>query len=117
MAPWADLDHERFWCLPLDARCRLIGDPILVSAGDIAGTEAGPRTFYRGALRCGAHSAVAVHNHPTGDAGPSPEDRAITKRLVVGGKTLDISLSDHVVIGPGRAFYSLRREAPELFRQ
>jgi DNA repair protein RadC len=115
MLPWADLDHERFWCLALDCRCRLIGDPIMVSAGDIDGTEAGPRTFFRGALRYGAISVVAVHNHPTGEVAPSAADRHITGRLVAAGRTLDITLTDHVIIGPGGASYSFRRDRPEMF--
>nr|MDA3962972.1 hypothetical protein [Planctomycetota bacterium] len=59
----APLRHEELWCLPLDARSRLIGEPRVVSRGDIDGTDAGPRAFFRIALRAGAANAIAVHNH------------------------------------------------------
>jgi DNA repair protein RadC len=43
-----------------------------------------------------------VHNHPSGDPTPSPDDRAITAQLVAAGRLLDIPVADHVVIGRGR---------------
>ncbi len=110
------LPHEEFWCLPLDARSRLIGAPRIISRGDVDGTEAGPRAFFRQALTAGATSAIAVHNHPTGDPSPSPADRALTLRLVAAGRVIDLPVVDHVVIGDGGRYVSLRRETPELFR-
>lgn len=109
------LRQEQFYCLALDTRSRLLGEPRLLSRGDIDGTEAGPRLFYRAALAAGASSAIAVHNHPTGDPSPSAADLAVTKRLAAAGRTLDIPLVDHVVIGDGGRFSSLRREHPHLF--
>ncbi len=110
------LDHERFYCLPLDARSGLIGEPRQVSQGDVDGTDAGPRAFFRMALSAGATSCIAVHNHPTGDPSPSAADRAVTVRLVAAGRTIDVRLVDHMIIGDGGRFVSLRRDCPELFR-
>jgi DNA repair protein RadC len=110
------LDHERFWCLPLDPRCALIGEPRQISQGDVDGTDAGPRAFYRMALTAGATSCIAVHNHPTGDPSPSAADRSVTLRLVAAGRAVDVPLADHMIIGDGGRFVSLRRECPELFR-
>lgn len=115
-ADLAPLGHEELWCLPLDARSRLIGEPRVVSRGDVDGTEAGPRAFFRTALRAGAVTAIAVHNHPTGDVEPSAADRLVTRRLVEAGRHLDLHLVDHLVIGDGGRFTSLRREHPDLFR-
>ena len=42
---------------------------------------------------------MCVHNHPSGDPEPSPEDRRITERLVESGKLIGIQVLDHVVIG------------------
>lgn len=109
------LPHEEFICLPLDVRSRLIGEPRRLSKGDIDGTEAGPRLFYRHALCSGAASAIAVHNHPTGDPSPSPADLTVTRRLVAAGRTLDCPLVDHVIIGDGGRYVSLRREHGHLF--
>ncbi|TVR46242.1 MAG: hypothetical protein EA402_02915 [Planctomycetota bacterium] len=115
MAPrLAGLEIETFWALALDSRSRLIGDPIKLSQGDIDGTEAGPRCFTRAVVRRGAVTAIAVHNHPTGDPSPSAADLAVTTRLCAAGKTVDIPLVDHVVIGHG-AWCSLRRDHARCF--
>ena len=110
------LGHEELWCLALDARSRLIGEPRVVSTGDVDGTDAAPRAFYRLALIAGATSCIAVHNHPTGDPSPSPHDHTATMRLVAAGRLLDLPLNDHVVVGDAGRFVSLRRAAPECFR-
>jgi DNA repair protein RadC len=110
------LGHEQFWCLPLDARSCLIGEPRVVSKGDVDGTDAGPRAFFRLALAAGASRCVAVHNHPTGDPAPSAADRAVTMRLHQAGRILDVMLVDHIVLGDGGRFASIRRDCPECFR-
>ena len=109
------LPHEEFWCLPLDPRSRLIGRPRTISQGDVDGTDAGPRAFFRSCLQCGATSAIALHNHPTGDPSPSQADRHVTKALAAAGKLLDIELVDHLIIGDGGRYTSLRRTNPSLF--
>ena len=111
----ADLDHERLWCLPLDVRSRLIGQPLVISIGDIDGTDAGPRAFFRRALRVGGASAIVVHNHPTGDPSPSAADQAVTRNLAKAGRLLNVELVDHVILGAAGAYRSLRRDQPELF--
>jgi len=111
----AVLAHEELWCLPLDARQRLIGGPRVASHGDVDGTDAGPRAFFRLALCAGASSCIAVHNHPSGDPAPSLPDRRATVRLVAAGRTLDLPLDDHVILGAGGSFVSLRRAHPECF--
>jgi DNA repair protein RadC len=111
----AVLGHEELWCLPLDARQRLIGGPRVASLGDVDGTDAGPRAFFRLALSAGASSCIAVHNHPSGDPSPSVPDRRATIRLVAAGRTIDLALDDHVILGAGGSFVSLRRAHPECF--
>jgi DNA repair protein RadC len=54
------------------------------------------------AITFSAASIALVHNHPSGDPEPSPEDIATTKRLAEAGKILGITLLDHVVIGDGQ---------------
>lgn len=109
------LPHEEFWCLPLDPRSRLIGEPRVVSKGDIDGTDAGTRPFFRLALKAGAGSAIAVHNHPSGGITPSTADRNVTRRLAEAGRLLGVELVDHLIIGDGGRYCSLRREEPGLF--
>ncbi len=110
------LDHERFFCLPLDARSGLIGEPRVVSMGDVDGTDAGPRAFFRSALSAGAISCIAVHNHPTGDPSASAADLAVTVRLVAAGRTLDLKLVDHLIVGDRGRFVSIHRTHPQCFR-
>ncbi|MBA3709610.1 MAG: hypothetical protein H0W83_12420, partial [Planctomycetes bacterium] len=112
----ASLAHEELWCLPLDSQSRLIGRPRVVSKGDVDGTDAGPRAFFRIAIAAGATTCIAVHNHPGGDPTPSAADRSATTRLAAAGRTVDVPLVDHVVMGTGGRFTSLRRSAPDCFR-
>lgn len=117
MAPdLSPLAHEVLLCLPLDSHSRLIGQPRTISTGDVDGTDAGPRPFFRNALQTGAVRAIAVHNHPGGDPTPSAADIVVTQRLVAAGRMVDVLLADHIVIGDGGRFISLRRSQPDLFR-
>jgi hypothetical protein len=66
-----------------------------------------PREFFREALRFGATTALAWHNHPSGDPTPSREDMALTTRLRSAGESLGVPLADHVVLG-GDRWHSFR---------
>lgn len=57
---------------------------------------------FRTAIRRNACSIIVVHNHPSGDPTPSPEDVRVTEMLVDAGKLLDIAVLDHVIIGRNR---------------
>ena len=115
MQPYATRDHECMWCLALDTRKQPIGDPLVVSRGDVDATEALPRLFYRGPVRAGATSVMAVHNHPAGSPEPSSADISLTRRLAQSGQTLGIALLDHCIITPQGKWQSLRRIHPQLF--
>jgi len=54
------------------------------------------------AVRRNAASVLVVHNHPSGDPSPSPEDISITRALVQAGKLLEIEVLDHIIIGQGK---------------
>jgi DNA repair protein RadC len=55
----------------------------------------------RPALRENCPSLILVHNHPSGDPTPSPEDVLVTRRVRTSGEMMDIDVLDHVVIGSG----------------
>lgn len=55
--------------------------------------------FFREALRYGATSALAWHNHPSGEPSPSREDIQLTNRLRSAGDSLGVPLADHVIVG------------------
>ncbi len=46
-----------------------------------------------------AHGIILVHNHPSGDPSPSPDDIALTRAIVQAVKLMDIELLDHLIIG------------------
>jgi DNA repair protein RadC len=98
--------EERFGLLALNSRGVLLADRIL-SQGTSTATLVGPREFFREALRYGAVTAVAFHNHPSGDPSPSREDIVLTRRLRAAGEALGVPLGDHLIVGRER-FHSFR---------
>ena len=61
-----------------------------------------PREVFRSAIAEGAAAIILLHNHPSGDPTPSPEDRSVTQQLAEAGKVVGIPVVDHVVIGDAR---------------
>jgi len=99
----AALPVERFGIVCLDAQGCVTADLVL-SQGTAMGTLVSPREFYREALRYGAISALAWHNHPSGNPEPSREDRVLTDRLRRAGDELGVSLADHLILGADQWF-------------
>ena len=80
-----------------------------VSRGSLNAAIVEPREVFRFAVMAGAAGVLLAHNHPSGDAAPSSEDIAITRRLVKAGELLAINVLDHVIIGSGQpGFVSMR---------
>lgn len=96
-----DLPVEEFHVAVLDAQHRLDRD-ILITRGILNSSLVHAREVFREAIAERAAAIVLVHNHPSGDPTPSPDDRAITTQLVAAGRLLDIPVADHVIIGRGR---------------
>ena len=63
--------------------------------------------IFREAIRANCASLIIVHNHPSGDPTPSPEDVRVTEMIVEAGQLLDIAVLDHLIIGRNR-FVSLK---------
>lgn len=94
-----DESQECAYALYLDAKRRLLCEPMVVSRGTANKTFLHPREIFRHAIRLGAVSVIVAHNHPSGDPAPSEEDIKETKRLRETGEIIGIHLDDHVVIG------------------
>jgi DNA repair protein RadC len=101
------LDQEHFWALALGTKNHL-NRVIEVSVGSLNASIVHPRELFREAVRASAASVVVAHNHPSGDPTPSGADVQLTRRLVRAGDVLGIELLDHVVIGDGGEWASLR---------
>jgi DNA repair protein RadC len=93
-----DLPREIFKVLFLDRKNQLLHDQD-VFLGSLTGSAVYPREIMALALEYKAAGLVFVHNHPSGDPGPSPEDQMITKELLKAAKLLNIQVLDHVIIG------------------
>jgi DNA repair protein RadC len=94
------LARETFHVLLLDGRHRLI-EVRQVSEGTLTTSLVHPREVFLPALRRPAAAVLVVHNHPSGDPEPSPEDLEVTRRLAGCGRLVGIPLVDHVVVGEG----------------
>jgi DNA repair protein RadC len=101
-----DADRECTVVLFLNTRHRVIGSQ-MISVGTLNASLVHPRETFKGAILAGAAAIVLAHNHPSGDATPSNDDVALTKRLRTAGEILGIPVLDHVVIGDG-TYVSLR---------
>ncbi|GLX69535.1 RadC family protein [Paenibacillus glycanilyticus] len=100
------LKKEHFVCLFLNTKNHIIARETL-SVGTLNASLVHPREVFRAAVKAGSASIICVHNHPSGDPMPSPEDITLTKRLVEAGELMGIEVLDHLVIGDGR-FISLK---------
>jgi len=93
-----DERREVFLVALLDARHRLLRD-VRIAEGSLTATLVHPREAFAPAVREPAHAVLFVHNHPSGDASPSEQDVALTRRLVAAGDILGIQVLDHIVVG------------------
>ena len=96
------LGHERFCCLYLDNRHRVLRFDELFR-GTIDGTSVYPREVVKEALSVNAAAVILAHNHPSGVAEPSQADERITRRLKSALELVDIRLLDHLIIGDAGA--------------
>lgn len=70
-----------------------------ISTGGLTSTLADPKVIFKNALLREATTLMLCHNHPSGVARPSAEDKQLTKKIVAAGKIFDIAVIDHLIIG------------------
>jgi DNA repair protein RadC len=104
-------DQEIMGALFLDGRHRLMGERE-VFRGTIDRAAVEPRQILKECLLCDASGVVLFHTHPSGDPSPSAEDILFTRRMAAAGELLGVHLIDHLVLGTGGRWVSLRQEAP-----
>lgn len=102
-----DMDREQFCVLCLNTK----NEPTAlhtVSIGTLNASLVHPRETFKLAILANAASIIACHNHPSGQPDPSPEDVELTERLRDSGALLGIDLLDHLVLGEGISFVSMK---------
>ncbi|MEC4114461.1 DNA repair protein RadC [Myroides pelagicus] len=92
-----DLDHEEFWVLLL-SNSNKINFKLALSKGGMTGIVADVRLLFKAALDHRATGLILVHNHPSEKLKPSEADISLTKKIREGGKIMDVSLLDHVIV-------------------
>jgi DNA repair protein RadC len=102
------LVQEQLWVILLDTRNRKMWID-KVYTGSLNSSMVRIAELFRAAIQRSAASIILVHNHPSGDASPSPEDAALTRSAVQAGKLMDIEVLDHLVIGHG-TFVSMKEK-------
>jgi DNA repair protein RadC len=88
--------REIFVVFVLSASNRVVTYEI-VSTGTLNSSLVHPREVFRTAIVGNAASIIIAHNHPSGNPDPSPEDIAITKKVVEAGKIIGIEVRDHII--------------------
>lgn len=102
------LPQEQLRVVLLDTRNRVL-DVVMVYQGSVNTAVARMAELFRDAIVANAPNVILVHNHPSGDPSPSPEDVKLTKDAAQAAQLLSIDLLDHVIIGDGR-FVSLKEQ-------
>jgi DNA repair protein RadC len=94
----ANFEQEHFRVLVLDTKNHVLASPD-VFVGSVNSTMIRTAEVFREAVRRNAPGIIIVHNHPSGDPAPSNEDASVTREIIAAGKTLDIEVLDHIIVG------------------
>ncbi|MEX2284734.1 MAG: DNA repair protein RadC [Gemmatimonadota bacterium] len=93
-----DLPQEEFHVLLVNTQNALLRE-LVITRGTLDTSVVHPREVFRAAIAESAAAVILVHNHPSGDPVPSPEDRAVTSQLADAGRLIGIPVLDHIVVG------------------
>ncbi len=100
------LEREELRVVVLDSKNHVLR-VATVYQGNVSSSLVRVGELFRDSVRLNAASLILVHNHPSGDPTPSPDDLHLTAEALAAGRLLDIDLLDHLVIGHD-AYVSLR---------
>ena len=98
MMEMAYLAQEQLRVLCLDTKNHVVAQQV-VYQGTINSSAVRAAEVFRPAITRACLNIIVVHNHPSGDPTPSPEDVRTTEQLRKAGELLDIELLDHIVVG------------------
>jgi DNA repair protein RadC len=94
------LEQEELRIMLLDTRNQVL-DIVGVYRGTLNSSQVRIGELFKNAVRRNAAAIIVIHNHPSGDPTPSPDDIALTRGVIEAGRLLDIEVLDHLVIGQG----------------
>jgi DNA repair protein RadC len=103
MPQMRDLKTEVFKVVYLNSNNRII-DISDAATGTVNHALPIVREIIHAALQKFAAAIICVHNHPSANIAPSPEDKKFTQELTAAGKLMDIKVLDHIIIGDGNYF-------------
>jgi DNA repair protein RadC len=106
MSEMSLLPQEHLRVMLLDTKNRVLATPT-VYVGSLNTSLIRVGELFREAIRANCASLIVLHNHPSGDPIPSPEDVAVTQQIVEAGRLVDVEVLDHLIIGRQR-FVSLK---------
>jgi DNA repair protein RadC len=106
MPEMSNLEQEHTRAILLNTRNYVLSMPTIY-IGNLNSTVIRVAELFRAGIRQNAASIIVAHNHPSGDPAPSPEDVAITRKMVEAGDLLGIEVLDHIIIGRN-SFVSLK---------
>jgi DNA repair protein RadC len=106
LADMGRLEREELRVLSLNTK-NVVQRATTVYVGNVSASLVRIGELFRDAVRLDAAGIVLVHNHPSGDPTPSPDDLHLTAEAIAAGRLLDVGVLDHVVIGHD-AWASLR---------
>jgi DNA repair protein RadC len=95
------LEQEHMRVILLDTRNHAL-DIVEIYKGSVNSAQVNVGEIFKPAIRRNAPALIVVHNHPSGDPTPSPDDIVVTRAIVEAGKLLDVDVLDHMIIGQGR---------------
>ncbi len=99
-----DAQKEYFYVILLDIKNKPIHN-IELSKGSLNATVVDPREIIKEATLRSAASVILVHNHPSGETEPSPEDMDLNHRIIQACHLVGIKVLDHIIIGKNREDY------------
>jgi DNA repair protein RadC len=107
------LEQEELWVLLLDSRNHHIRTEQLYR-GSLNSSSVRLAEIFKAGIRHNAAALIIVHNHPSGDPSPSPEDVHLTRMLIEAGQLLELPILDHIIVGM-RGISSIKSMHPELW--
>lgn len=103
-----ELHNEEFWIVYLNNSNKVLHKSQL-SSGGLTGTVVDVRLVFKKAVELNSTAIILCHNHPSGNTKPSDADIQLTKKMKLGGETLDVKVLDHLIITE-KTYYSFADE-------